>query len=422
VATLKAAKLIDINSMYNTESYITRGLTFLNNQIFPGSKRLSTLMIYATDLCDSACKHCLIWAKRPVNFLSFDKIVEIMKSKCISKSTNIGLEGGEFMLHPDAERIMEWFHQHHPNYDLLSNCLKPDGLIDAVKKFPPKRLLISLDGTADTYLYMRGKPGYDSVIKVIESLKDLLPISVMFTLSPYNDFSDMQHVAEVCKKHGIDMRVGIYNDIAFFDTIDKAHETEIGSHKDEEPLQFGSVKELIREGVFEKTRALKESEITGDLSIPKHDLLKHYENFTKDIPSIIKEFKENYDFLVLYNEWRQNDLKMRCYSILDSLVILPNGDVPICQNLDLMIGNVFEKSLDEIFNGEETRKLQKNYVHNCNQCWLNFHRKYDVILYRTFEKYFGKSITTKLFGYYQWEKDARMTYTQYFEKVKDQDK
>ena len=42
-----------------------------------------------------------------------------------------------------------------------------------------------------------------------------------------------------------------------------------------------------------------------------------------------------------------------------------------------------------------------------------------MILYRTFEKYFGKSITTKLFGYYQWEKDARMTYTQYFEKVKD---
>ena len=35
----------------------------------------------------------------------------------------------------------------------------------------------------------------------------------------------MQHVAEVCKKHGIDMRVGIYNDIAFFDTIDKAHDT-----------------------------------------------------------------------------------------------------------------------------------------------------------------------------------------------------
>ncbi|SRR5579871_370539 len=403
--------------MYKAETYISRGLTFLNNQFFPGNKKLSTLMIYATDLCDSACKHCLIWAKRPVNFLSFDKIVEIMKSKCITKTTNIGLEGGEFMLHPDAEKIMEWFYHNHPNYDLLSNCLKPEGLIEAVKKFPPKRLLVSLDGTAETYLYMRGKPGYDSVIKVIEDLKDIVPISVMFTLSPYNNFADMQHVAEVCKKYGIDMRVGIYNDIAFFDTIDKAHETEIGSHKNEEPLQFGDVKQLVKEGVFEKTKALKESEISGDISLPKHDLFKQYKNFTPEIPSIIKEFKENYDFLVLYNEWRQNDLKMRCYSILDSLVILPNGDVPICQNLDLKIGNVFRKNLDEIFNSKETQELQKNYVHNCNQCWLNFHRKYDVILYRSFEKFFGKNITSKMFGYYQWEKDARVTYKQYFENI-----
>ena len=96
---------------------------------------------------------------------------------------------------------------------------------------------------------------------------------------------------------------------------------------------------------------------------------------------------------------------------------MPNGDVPICQNLDLKIGNIFEKSLDEVFNGEETLKTQKNYVHNCNQCWLNFHRKYDVVLYRTFEKYFGRFVTTKLFGYYCWEGTAKETYSSYFDKL-----
>lgn len=369
-------------------------------------------MIYATDLCDSACKHCLIWAKRPVHYLSFEKIREIMQSKCITRNTAVGLEGGEFMLHPEAEKIMEWFCEHHPNYDLLSNCLSPDKLINAVRKFPPKRLLISLDGTADTYLYMRGKPGYHSVIRVIEALRETLPISVMFTLSPYNDFDDMQHVAEVCKRYGIDMRVGIYNDIAFFDTVDKAHETDFGSKKGETPYQFSDVKEMKKTGVFEKAKEHKKLETTGDLSLPKHDLLRKADDFTARIPAIIKEFSENYDFLVLYNEWRQNNLKMKCYSILDSLVVLPNGDVPICQNLNLMIGNVFEKSLDEVFNGKETQETHKEYVHNCNQCWLNFHRKYDVILYRTFEKYFGRSITSKMFGYYQWEGSARLTYQQ----------
>jgi MoaA/NifB/PqqE/SkfB family radical SAM enzyme len=405
--------------MYKFNSYISRGKLFLNNRFFPGHKKLSTLMIYTTDLCDSACKHCLIWAKRPVNFLPLEKIREVMQSACITPHTTVGLEGGEFMLHPEAEKILEWFSLHHPQFDLLSNCLKPDELIAAVKKFPPKRLLISLDGTAETYLYMRGKAGYDSVIRVIESLRDLLPISVMFTLSPYNDFTDMQHVAEVCKRYGIDMRVGIYNDIAFFDTVDKAHETDIGSHKGEEPLQFADVRKMKEAGVVEKAKALKKAEEEENLATPRHDMGKPYADFTKEIPPIIKEFKENYDFLVLYNEWRQNHLKMRCYSILDSLVILPNGDVPICQNLDLKLGNIYRQSLDEVFNGKATRDLQEHYVHNCNQCWLNFHRKYDVILLRTFEKYFGKGVTGKLFGYYQWEEDARVTYKEYFKRIEE---
>jgi MoaA/NifB/PqqE/SkfB family radical SAM enzyme len=401
--------------MYNLKNYLNRGVVFLNNQVFPGKKKLSTLMIYATDLCDSACKHCLIWAKRPVNYLPFEKIVEVMNSSCITSNTTIGLEGGEFMLHPDALKILEWFTIHHKNFDLLSNCLKPEILIDAVKKFPPRHLYISLDGTSETYLYMRGKPGYDSVITVIESLKNTLPISVMFTLSPYNDFSDMQHVAEVCKNHGIDMRVGIYNDIAFFDTVDKAHETEIGERKDSTQMNFNEVRQMQKDGFFEKNKNTK-MVADSNISVPTHDTGKSYDDFTDRIPEIIKGFSENYDFLVLYNEWRQNNLKMRCYSILDSLVILPNGEVPICQNLDLKIGNVFQKSLDEIFNGEDTQKIQKEYVHNCNQCWLNFHRKYDVVLYRTFEKYFGKMITSKLFGYYQWEANAKITYKEYFNK------
>src|SRR5438309_6345836 len=129
--------------MYSAKDYIRRGTTFLNNQFRPGHKKLSTLMIYATDLCDSACKHCLIWAKRPVTFLNLSAIQTIMQSNCITPHTTVGLEGGEFMLHPEALQILEWFVEHHPNFDLLSNCLKPDALIEAVQKFPPKHLYVS---------------------------------------------------------------------------------------------------------------------------------------------------------------------------------------------------------------------------------------------------------------------------------------
>jgi hypothetical protein len=79
--------------MYTTADYVSRAARFVHNQLQPTLKKLSTLMLYATDLCQSRCKHCLIWAKRPVAHLQMEKIVEIMQSDCISKSTNIGLEG-----------------------------------------------------------------------------------------------------------------------------------------------------------------------------------------------------------------------------------------------------------------------------------------------------------------------------------------
>ncbi|MBK6938246.1 MAG: SPASM domain-containing protein [Chitinophagaceae bacterium] len=132
----------------------------------------------------------------------------------------------------------------------------------------------------------------------------------------------------------------------------------------------------------------------------------------ENIPDSIKDFPENYDFLVLYDEWRRGGLKLTCNSIMDSIVVLPNGDIPICQNLDTLIGNVYEKSLDSIIHSKETHLKQKKFSKNCNECWINFHRKYDVILYRFFEKYFGKYATGKLLGYYWWESEKKKSYKQ----------
>ena len=385
--------------MYRFSDYFHRGSVFLHNKLFPSGKKISSLMIYATDLCDSACKHCLIWTKRPVHFLPKEKIFDIISNnRCITKKTTIGLEGGEFMLHPDAMEILAWLKKNHPRFDLLSNCLKPDSLIDAAKKYPPKRLWISLDGDKETYQGMRGKDGYDNVLRVIKELKDILPISVMFTLTPYNDFKDMQHVAEVCKRNGIDLRIGIYNNIPLFDTIEEAHTIDIGLEKNIPARSFTEATQLIE---IKKTK-------TDRKVLPVNG--NHLMNIRENIPSIVKEFSENYDFLVLYDEWRRGGTQLGCNSIMESLVILPNGDVPICQNLNVLLGNVFNNSLDEIFNGPGSVKTQRHYSKNCNACWINFHRKYDIVLYRTFEKYFGKMVTGKLLGYYWWEHEKRKSY------------
>ena len=402
--------------MYGKLDYLRRGLRYVNNSVRPGHKTLSTLMFYGTDLCDSGCKHCLIWAKRPVKHLPIAKIIEVMQSRCVSKHTTVGLEGGEFLLHPQALEILEWFTNNHPNFDLLSNCLKPDSLIDAVKKYPPKRLFISLDGNKETYLYMRGKDGYNDVLKVIENCKDLVPISLMFTLSPYNGFDDMEHVIEIAKKNNIDVRIGTYNDISFFDTVEKAHETEIGSIVNTDVLTYGAIRK-VKDEILEKNDKLNELE-KEEIETPKHDHNKIMDSndFKDSIPANIVDTTENYDFLLLYDEWRKKKLNLKCRSILDSIVIHPDGSVPICQNLDLKLGNVNTNTLDNIFNSLASQEIQNKHVHGCNQCWINFHRKYDIVMMRTLEKGLPKWLIEKMFGDYQWTDDKKVTYKQFMEQ------
>src|SRR5438045_8816262 len=124
--------------MYRLSDYYRRGYNFIHNKVFTHHKHLSTLAIFGTDLCDSACKHCLIWTKRPVNYLPFEKIKEIMNSKAVRKSTTVALAGGEYLLHPDAIPIMGWFHKYHRNFDLLTNALQPSLAIEACRKHPDR--------------------------------------------------------------------------------------------------------------------------------------------------------------------------------------------------------------------------------------------------------------------------------------------
>jgi MoaA/NifB/PqqE/SkfB family radical SAM enzyme len=377
--------------MFEKAEYARRGFNFIYNKAFPNGKRLSSLMLYTTDLCDSGCKHCLIWAKRPPVFLSLESIQKIMDSKCVHSSTMVGLEGGEFLLHPEADAILNWFSKHHANYDIFSNCLKPERLITAVQKNKPHRLYISLDGNEETYLYMRGKDGYKDVLKVISTLKNTVPIFVMFTLSPFNDFEDLEHVAAICKKYDVFLRVGIYNNIPFFDTIENARKVFFGESKNKELLNFSKVKQLQmeKESSDEQIEPESDSKVTG--------------NYHSSIPPEIRDFPENYDYISLYPNWLSGNLRLTCNSIMDSLIVLPDGSVPICQNLNLKLGNVNEKTLDEIFNSEASAQTQKHYSKNCNQCWVSYHRKYDIALYKNFEKFFGRKAASKLLGYYKWD-------------------
>ena len=90
--------------MYRIYDYIYNGWVLVNNMMRKQHKELTSLMIYSTTSCQSRCKHCAIW-KKPIEHLNLSDIIMIMKSKCITKRTMVGLEGGEFVLHPESDQL-----------------------------------------------------------------------------------------------------------------------------------------------------------------------------------------------------------------------------------------------------------------------------------------------------------------------------
>ena len=65
---------------------------------------------------------------------------------------------------------------------------------------------------------MRGCDGHDKVVEVVKALYNVVPLSLMFCLSPWNSFSDMEYVINMAREYNIDVRIGIYGTMDFFDT------------------------------------------------------------------------------------------------------------------------------------------------------------------------------------------------------------
>ena len=231
-----------------------------------------------------------------------------MKRSCGSWPANVsilrrwwGWREGNSCLHPEADKILGWFAENHPNFDLFSNCLQPERLIGAVREYRPHRLYISLDGDRDTYLHMRGKDGYEQVLQVIRELKGVVPVFVMFTLSPYNDFDDLRHVARVCKENGVFLRVGIYNNIPFFDTIEDGPGSVFGQYKNDEVLTYSKVKALKETG-----RAAGRARVGTDQAGVAPERVM--EDYTALIPEEVREYAENFDYIRLYQKWVDGEI------------------------------------------------------------------------------------------------------------------
>jgi MoaA/NifB/PqqE/SkfB family radical SAM enzyme len=203
-------------------------------------------------------------------------------------------------------------------YTLFTNGTYPEILEEAVVLFAIKSVNISLDGPRDTYRLVRGFDGYDQVIRSIDAIKDKTNLQISFTASPWNSYEDYLYVKDVCARKGVRLMFNIYSQAA-------------------------------NDGVIGQDKTID----------------NRYEA-ASDFP-----------YTCYYNRWVKKEIKVPCYSLLFNVSVFPSGDVNLCVCKFMKLGNLYKDSIDEIWNSEKTKKMQRDNL-NCNDCWVSCFRQFDI--------------------------------------------
>lgn len=284
------------------------------------ARRVSSVTISATSRCNSRCKICHIWQKKTKQDISLKAIDNILKDGF--PGTQYYLSGGEFLLHPRCEDIIQKFK--NKNLILLSNGIMSQKLLEIVKRNNVSRVGLSFDGVGEIYKKVRGVDNFLNLDKLVSKLKKICTVSLNYTISPLNNNKKDIMVAEkFANKHGVYLSYGIYGKPAFFDaTIPETKVPKLGN---------------IRKYPFNK-------------------------------------------YLSAYNQWYEGKYPLPCFGIRNSCLVLPSGDINICHGKDIVLGNLNKRTLKEVWNSPKTRKLQDKLL-QCNDCWNLCQRPMDIVTF-----------------------------------------
>lgn len=305
---------------------------------------LMWITVFITERCNSKCKTCGIWKKKNPVDISLKLIEDIISDT--TKKININITGGEAILHPKIDEILQLLYEQNRTYTLFSNGILADKLIKTCREFNVKNLVISCDGPKETYKRVRGIDNYDNIVKIVNELKDEIKISIDYTVSPLNTREDLVKVKDFCDMNGIYLGVGPYDNIEYFDTT------------------------MQKQKLYD---------VSGLAAYPVDKLIQ------------------------LYNDWIDGGIKLPCYSIRFSCAILPDGSVLMCQAKKIILGNLNELSLSEIWDSNSTKEIHRKHK-NCNGCWILCQRSYDVGLIAIMVHFLPKKLLNDIIGNYDWDK------------------
>jgi MoaA/NifB/PqqE/SkfB family radical SAM enzyme len=305
------------------------------------------MIMFVTSRCNLKCKHCFYWEDMDLNKGKFDikleEIEALVNSKTLKKLLWLQIAGGEPFLRKDMADIVSLFsrlpelcHITIPTNGYFIDLVSQE--VEKMLRACPKQLInidISIDGMHEDHDHIRGAKGsFDKLCKTISRLRELkstyrnLGLGVILVQMSQNqkELPDILNyvIKELKPDHvALNMVRGNPRDKISGDGIDLDIYRNL-CQRIEDAYVSGELSDF-------KTSA-------GSLNVAKDSLLHD---------------------LVLNT--RSDGFQMYCKAGTLSLVIKDAGDVYPCEILTDKMGNIREKSIDEIWMSENSANI-RNWI------------------------------------------------------------
>lgn len=293
---------------------------------------------HVTDKCNYRCKHCYQENYRD-NGVSFDEQIRFLNQMeefvFVSKEQNgkakahINLTGGEPFLRDDFLDLLNVVKQKNFTFGILSNgFLLPDEKLQELKKLKPEFIQISLEGNERINNSIRGKGSFEDVKRALKKYYQLkIPTIISFTANSEN-YKHFSSVIKIARKY---KAAKVWTDRYL--PINRNDNLLMGTEEVQDFFQI-----IYKEQKKNKRHFFSKTQVSANRAL---------------------------QFLTC------GGMAYKCSAGKTLLAILPNGDIMPCRRLPMIIGNLKENNLIDLYKNNKTlQELRKQEIpEGCEKCF-----------------------------------------------------
>ena len=311
-----------------------------------------------TNLCNSKCEMCHIWANQPNdNILTTEEIRRIFADPGFANLDDVILTGGEIFMRDDIPEIVSaiWNTNKRVNIFLSTNGILANKIISTgeiiAKSDIPVFYGISLDGIGEAHEKRRRAEGnFEAIDQILipglmrlgKQYPGLINIAVGHCLDEYG-IQTFEDVRKYCDSRGITFLTQMIEDFDYY-LPEKKRERKTGGW---EKIH------LVKKGMDGKNRLMKKAIYAVDQS--------KYASYIRRLIPTVHHFR-------LLSILEGRDTRYECSSLRNFFLLRYDGSVAPCLRFaDWEVANLKSTSVRELADSEN-RERAVTEVLNCDGC------------------------------------------------------